>query len=398
MLSYLDDFCNLFYLATAIPISYYNTEADAKGYFPDQIDVPGIFRNTLPGFSNLNANPDYFVSDSFSYYGCVRSETEPFMLFIGPVYSTPVSDATIRNFMKEWAISPEHKAVISEYLLHLPVISFNRFQELLGLLYCAVNQKPIDIIAHFHINTDVQKSDFSDLHSKQVYEAKENRIYHNTWHFEQKLMNCIQQGDVDSLNALLQIDHGLDEGIVADNALRQHKNIFISIITLATRSAINGGMDIEQAYQLSDLYIQECERTTQISAIANLEYTMLVDFCKRVSQNKIPQGMSPEIFECIQYINRHINDPVQVGDVADHIARSRSYTSEKFKKELGFNLNSFITRRKLEEAKSLLTYSDKSLSEISTYLCFSSQSYFQNLFKKTYGVTPRHYREQHRRH
>ena len=51
-------------------------------------------------------------------------------------------------------------------------------------------------------------------------------------------------------------------------------------------------------------------------------------------------------------------------------------------------------RCRLEEAKSLLTYSDKTLSEISTYLCFSSQSYFQNIFKKKYGITPLKYRKQ----
>lgn len=49
-------------------------------------------------------------------------------------------------------------------------------------------------------------------------------------------------------------------------------------------------------------------------------------------------------------------------------------------------------RYKLEEAKSLLTYSDKSLGEISSYLSFSSQSYFQNVFKKKYGITPLQYR------
>lgn len=35
------------------------------------------------------------------------------------------------------------------------------------------------------------------------------------------------------------------------------------------------------------------------------------------------------------------------------------------------------------------------LAEISSYLCFSSQSYFQNVFKKEYGVTPMQYRRQH---
>ena len=49
-------------------------------------------------------------------------------------------------------------------------------------------------------------------------------------------------------------------------------------------------------------------------------------------------------------------------------------------------------RRKLEEAKSLLIYTDKTISEISEYLCFSTQSYFQNVFKKKYGQTPKEFR------
>lgn len=56
-------------------------------------------------------------------------------------------------------------------------------------------------------------------------------------------------------------------------------------------------------------------------------------------------------------------------------------------------MNDFIMRCKLEEAKSLLAYTDKSISEISNYLCFSSQAYFQNVFKKKFGITPNEYRK-----
>jgi len=50
-------------------------------------------------------------------------------------------------------------------------------------------------------------------------------------------------------------------------------------------------------------------------------------------------------------------------------------------------------RCKLEEAKNLLKFSTLSLAEISNYLCFSSQSYFQNVFKKKYHITPNQYRK-----
>ena len=48
----------------------------------------------------------------------------------------------------------------------------------------------------------------------------------------------------------------------------------------------------------------------------------------------------------------------------------------------------------LSAAARVERYSEKSLAEISSYLCFSSQSYFQNVFKKQYGVTPLQYRKQ----
>jgi AraC-like DNA-binding protein len=44
-------------------------------------------------------------------------------------------------------------------------------------------------------------------------------------------------------------------------------------------------------------------------------------------------------------------------------------------------------------AKHLIRYTDKSLVDISIYLYFSSQSYFQNLFKKKYGITPNRFRQ-----
>ena len=65
---------------------------------------------------------------------------------------------------------------------------------------------------------------------------------------------------------------------------------------------------------------------------------MLIDFTERVSQNKIPQGMSLEIFECIQFITHHITESVRVGDVAENSGRSRSYLTNKYKKKIGIDI------------------------------------------------------------
>ena len=400
MITDVEEFCHLFYNMTSIPIHCYDLTTNRSQSFPPILGNLSIFRGTLHGFENFrdsSQNPDYFISPSFSYFGWVKCEIQDCAVVLGPVFSVPSSDFTLRNFMKEWAVSPEYRQEISQFLANTPAVSFNRFLYTLAHIHLCLNDQCIDISRHFHLTDTNTIQELSGLHSEQVYESKENQNYHNTWHFEQEMLRYIQNGNTEALKKLLEKSSELTEGVMADDALRQRKNILVTTIALVMRSAIAGGMDMEQAYQLADVYIQECERSQSVAHVSNLEYSMLIDFSERVSQNKIPQGMSREIFDCIQYITHHINEPIQVTDVAEHIGRSRSYLSGRFKKELGFDISSFIMRCRLEEAKSLLTYSDKSLIEISNYLCFSSQSYFQNVFKNKYRITPKQYRDQTRK-
>ena len=165
--------------------------------------------------------------------------------------------------------------------------------------------------------------------------------------------------------------------------LRHAKNVFIGFVTkVAMMGAIPGGLDVEKAYQLIDYYAQECEQMDRIEHIDRLQYSMLLDFCQRCAQTHIPEGVSPDVYRCMMYIRNHTNEPVSIESAAAFVHRSPSYLMKHFKSELGVHMGAYITRCKLEEAQSLLAYSDKTLAEISSYLCFSSQSYFQNVCKK----------------
>ena len=98
------------------------------------------------------------------------------------------------------------------------------------------------------------------------------------------------------------------------------------------------------------------------------------------------------------YIQRHTNRPITIEQVAEHIHRSPSYLMKRFREETGQSVGAYITRCKMEEAEDLLIYSSQSLAEISAYLGYSSQSYFQNVFKKHFGMTPLQYRTQKKQH
>ena len=158
--------------------------------------------------------------------------------------------------------------------------------------------------------------------------------------------------------------------------------------------AIPGGLGPEKAYRMIDSYVQECEQLKTLDEINSLQYMMVLDFCQCVSDTKLPEGISAEVYRCASFIRGNVSQPLSMDEVARQVHRSGSYMMKLFREELGIHITAFITQCRLEEAKRLLQYSDNSLAEISSYLCFSSQSYFQNVFKKQYGITPMQYRKQ----
>ena len=154
-------------------------------------------------------------------------------------------------------------------------------------------------------------------------------------------------------------------------------------------------MDIEDAYRLIDLYTQECEKTASVEAVYLLQFNMVLDFTERVRQSKLPEGLSHEVFSAVQFIADHSHDPIGIDEVAAYVGRSRSYVTRRFRAEIGKSINAYITETKIRDAKRFLRYSEISFGEIANSLAFSSQAYFQTVFKKETGLTPGEYRQLH---
>lgn len=386
IISYL----KLVYQSIYLPIHYYK-EDKCLLQIPvpeEDFDFSEVF---LPLLTQTERKMHYLISDAFLYFGIVRNYSTGEDIVLGPACTTHIGGKELTRIMAECSISPEHKDAVRNYFQILPPVSHDRFLHLLALVNTGLNQEVEEPFSYFGYAGSQSSNTINEKHASRLYDAKEKETFHNSYQFEQQLYHYVETGNVEALKKLPSMN--ITAGTIGENSLRQEQNLLITLVTLLTRHSIIGGLDVETAYQLSDAYIQESERAQSIDTIKRLSYTALLDFTKRVAANKIPQDMSPDIFQCIQFISTHTNQPLSIDDVAEAVGRSRSYLSKKFKKELGFNLSDFIMRRKLEEGKSLLAYTEKPISEISEYLCFSSQSYFQNVFKKKYHMTPYEYRK-----
>ena len=86
--------------------------------------------------------------------------------------------------------------------------------------------------------------------------SREDRVRHHRYVEEMKQYDMMRSGDINAIAESTRLwDSGL-YGYLSDDPLKNAKYRFVTTITLATRFAIEGGMDEEDAYNASDLYIQ----------------------------------------------------------------------------------------------------------------------------------------------
>ena len=87
-----------------------------------------------------------------------------------------------------------------------------------------------------------------------IFERQERQAAHNPYSKEQREQECIRTGDIAGLRQCINETYEGEFGILAREPLRQSKNIAIGMITMASRSAIAGGLYPELSFQEISAY------------------------------------------------------------------------------------------------------------------------------------------------
>lgn len=94
----------------------------------------------------------------------------------------------------------------------------------------------------------------------------------------------------------------------------------------------------------------------------------------------------------VDLIRRFYAEDISLISVAGQINVNPSYLSRVFKQEKGENFVSFLTRVRIEQAKSYLESRKYKVSEVADKVGYHNYPYFSKLFKKYVGISPEEYR------
>ena len=220
---------------------------------------------------------------------------------------------------------------------------------------------------------------------------RENLHRHHYYDEEMKQYQLMQAGDPAAVEESVRMFTGALHGHLSDDRLQNVKFLFVACMTLTCRFAIEGGMDSETAYNTSDLYIGRADRCRTVDEVLALHREMFQYFTDHMAGLKKAPVIARPVLQCMDYIDAHLHEKLGVEALAEQVGLSQSYLSTLFKKETGVAVSEYILKRRIETAQNMLLYSDFSAAQISSFLAFSSQSYFIQTFRRITGMTPREY-------
>ena len=325
----------------------------------------------------------YYITEHFRYYGIINGPD--YRIIAGPSSAGMPSEQELHDLAFELNVSSKDYKVFSDALKAIVPMPLDSILQMMCTLNHVIN----------HENLNISDLQIHDVISTTPYNygqlIHESDIYKN-YNIEQQITSIISSGDTGMLDRWVTEAPTVRAGTMANSFIRQSKNTLIVSAALFSRTAINAGVSIEDAFRMSDSFIQQCENAQSIDEINYLTYRMVYDFTAEVGRVKRLTDNSSLRSSVYYYVLHHISDPITVSELADHLYMSRSHLSTVFKKTYGLDLNKYIHQIKIDKAEDLLKDRSKTITQISGYLGYSSSSHFCRVFKQITGITPNEFR------
>lgn len=200
----------------------------------------------------------------------------------------------------------------------------------------------------------------------------------------------LQSGNKASVLRLLLEDTGLSSaaGWQYARVLQLVKEIGITLVKYAGRYRPEGSMADMDAMADSIIHAAETMDIQKVrdAVTAAVEYLL-------PAQREIPADTTRQIVrQAAAYIDENYFEDLNLSVLAEKFRVESSYFSRIFRQEMGENLIFYITRKRIEKAQHLIANSDTNLTEIAFLVGYNDYSYFNRVFKKNTGMSPREYR------
>jgi two-component system response regulator YesN len=116
-----------------------------------------------------------------------------------------------------------------------------------------------------------------------------------------------------------------------------------------------------------------------------------------VTERSVDKKKQSELsmLEARTFLDRNLNRDLSVEEAATYVGLSTSYFSLLFKQTFGETFIEYVTRERMERAKTMLADSQKSVAQIAKEVGYAERRYFTKVFMKYTGDNPTEFRSKY---
>ncbi|MCR4655619.1 MAG: AraC family transcriptional regulator [Lachnospiraceae bacterium] len=217
---------------------------------------------------------------------------------------------------------------------------------------------------------------------------------------ENELLCYVNFGNIQKAGGMLK-DRDTLELLFSSHIRKSLFRTSLRAVWLLTKACIfstQKAMENESMRPLLESFINEAENCRSVPGLLALfeRYIVNLTSLMRGIANYSKAEYSPLVRNSIDMILDSMPEKLSLDELAASLHVTPKYLSTLFNRDTGISITDFMQNIRIDAAKYMLAHSDMNYPDISNYLCFGSQSYFNQVFKKKTGVTPRKYRMQER--
>lgn len=204
-------------------------------------------------------------------------------------------------------------------------------------------------------------------------------------------VHSVRAIDDDALIANIHISNNLfplENGFILwwDEALKRNKAVYD-----------------KQAGSIKDLILRYTNRAAEQVLLINIKdiiKTFLNEFkieafWRCVENGSLREEELERIHGFYMYMYEHLDEKLTLEKMASHFAISSSYLSHYIKSAMGMNFHTALNIMRCDRAETALLGSKLTIGEICESYGFSSNKYFNTVFKKCFGMLPSEYRKKY---
>lgn len=347
-------------------------------------------------FFDIKGNTIYKYTNTylFKYIFFLLPETSNKVFIIGPFLSTELNRETLMELAEKLGITPKDLNSFENYYASVPIINedshifavIDSFAEIMW-----GKEKNYNVIDINREDEIVSPTFYTDNDGTQsaiwAMEMMEKR-----YKYENELMDAVSSGHTQKAELLISNFSSLSFEQRLANPLRNLKNYCIIMNTLLRKAAEKGGVHPIYIDATSSSFAKEIEQISSTSNIPTIMGKMFKTYCRLVKKHSIKNYSSP-VQKAITCIDADLTTDLSLSKLSSMQNISSAYLSNIFKKETGQTVTEYVTVKRIEMAKRLLSNTNLQIQTVAQHCGILDVHYFSKLFKKHTGLTPKDYRK-----